>query len=50
LSVRVRDDRDVAEPDVYPLQHSRGIAKTGDKNDPDFEKIVAVLKSFSRAH
>jgi hypothetical protein len=50
LRVRVRDDSDVAEPDVYPLPHSRGIAKTGDKDDPDFEKFVGLLQSFSQVH
>jgi len=49
LRVRIRDDSDVAEPDVYPLRHSRGIAKSGDKDDPDFEKIVGLLKGLSRA-
>lgn len=48
LRVRVRDDSDVAEPDVFPLRHSRGIAKTGDRDDPDFEKIVGLLKGFSQ--
>ena len=48
LRVRVRDDSDVDEPDVYPLRHSRGIVKSGDEDDPDFEKIVGLLKGFSQ--
>jgi hypothetical protein len=47
LKVRVWGAGDVPEPDVYPLRHSRGIVKTGDKDDPDFARIAGLLKSFS---
>jgi hypothetical protein len=50
LRVKVRDDSDLDEPDVYPVRHSRGIVKTGDKDDPDFAKIVDLLRSFAHRH
>ena len=50
LRVKVRDDSDLDEPDVYPLRHFRGIVQTGDKDDPDFAKIVDLLRSFPQGH
>jgi hypothetical protein len=44
LKVQVYRDGDAAVPDVYPIPHMRGIMKTGDKADPDFEKIMTELR------
>jgi hypothetical protein len=43
LEIQVHQDGDLAAPDAYPLPHIRGIVKTGDKADPDFESIMAKL-------
>ena len=48
LEVQVYRDGDAAVPDVYPLPHVRGIVKTGDKADPDFESIMTKLSRAAR--
>src|SRR5262249_54989068 len=48
LEIHIHQDGDVAVPDDYPLSHSRGIVKTGDPSDPDFEKIAAELTRAAR--
>jgi len=48
LEIQIHQDGDVAVPDDYPLSHSRGIVKTGDPSDPDFEKIAAELTRAAR--
>jgi hypothetical protein len=40
----VHRDGDLAEPQVYPQRHARGIVSNGDKADPEFEKIMAQLR------
>lgn len=49
LVVPVHRDGDAVVPDVYPLPHASGIVKTGDKADPDFERIVAQLYRGARS-
>jgi hypothetical protein len=48
LEVRVHTDCDAASPEVYPLPHPKGIVKSGDKEDFQFDKIVAELQKASR--
>jgi hypothetical protein len=45
LEVQVHQDGDTTVPDDYPLPHARGIIKTGDSRDPDFDSIVNQLKA-----
>lgn len=48
LEVRVHPEGEVlVTPEVYPLSHARGIVKNGDADDPDFDRIVALLKAAS---
>ncbi len=48
LEVRVHTDGDAAAPEVYPLPHPKGIVKAGDKEDFQFDNIVAQLQKASR--
>ena len=48
LVVQVHRDGDAVIPDVYPLPHARGIVKTGDNADPDFESIMVQLHKAAR--
>lgn len=48
LEARVRRDEDESRPDEYPLPHERGIMLTGDKSDPDFEKIADDIRRVAR--
>jgi hypothetical protein len=48
LEVHVHNDGDAVSPDMYPLPHGRGIVRTGDGADPDFERIVAQLQRAAR--
>jgi hypothetical protein len=48
LRVRVHRDGEMAVPDAYPQPNAKGIVATGDKADPDFEKIVAQLRNAVR--
>jgi hypothetical protein len=48
LEVRVHADGEAASPEVYPLPHAKGIVKAGDKEDFQFDKIVAQLQKASR--
>jgi hypothetical protein len=48
LEVSVHTDGDAASPEVYPLPHAKGIVKAGDKEDFQFDKIVAQLQKASR--
>jgi hypothetical protein len=48
LEVRVHTDGDAASPEVYPLPHPKGIVKAGDKEDFQFDNIVAQLEKASR--
>ena len=43
LVVQVHRDGDTAVPDVYPAPNARGIVKTGDNADPEFERIMVQL-------
>ncbi len=47
LEVRVHTDDEAASPEVYPLPHPKGIVKSGDKEDFQFDKIVAELQKAS---
>src|SRR5262245_22370377 len=47
LVVTVRDDAEGESPDVYPLPHARGIVKTGDLADPDFDQIIVQLQNVA---
>ena len=48
LEVQVHRDGDAVVPDVYPVPHARGIVKTGDNADPDFESIMVQLHKAAR--
>ena len=48
LAVWVRNERDEGTPDLYPMPHPRGIVKTGDIADPDFDRITAQLQRAVR--
>ncbi len=48
LEVRVHTDGEAASPEVYPLPHPKGIVKAGDKEDFQFDNIVAQLQKESR--
>jgi len=48
LEVKVHTDGDAASPEVYPLPHPKGIVKAGDKEDFQFDNIVAQLQKASR--
>lgn len=48
LEVSVHTDGDAAAPEVYPLPHPKGIVKAGDKEDFQFDNIVAQLQKASR--
>jgi len=48
LEVRVHMDGEAASPEVYPLPHRKGIVKAGDKEDFQFDNIVAQLQKESR--
>jgi hypothetical protein len=48
LEVRVHTDGEAASPEVYPLPHPKGIVKAGDKEDFQFDNIVAQLQKASR--
>ena len=48
LVVQVHRDGDAVVPDVYPLPHARGIVKTGDNADPDFESIMVQLHKVAQ--
>jgi hypothetical protein len=45
MEIQVHQDGDTAVPDDYPVPHVRGVIKTGDRRDPDFDSIVAQLKT-----
>ena len=47
LEVIVHKNNDEASPDVYPLANPKGIVKQGDKDDPNFDKIAAHLRSLN---
>jgi hypothetical protein len=47
LEVRVHTDGDAASPEVYPVPHPKGIVKAGDKEDFQFDNIVAQLQKAS---
>jgi hypothetical protein len=46
LLVRVWAEDNAASWDAYPLPHPRGIIKTGDAADPEFESIAAKLRAY----
>jgi hypothetical protein len=48
LEVRVHTDGEAASPEVYPLPHPKGIVKAGDKEDFQFDRIVARLQIAAR--
>jgi hypothetical protein len=45
LEVSVHTDGDTAAPVAYPIAHPKGIVKSGDQNDPDFDKIAVQLQN-----
>lgn len=47
LEVKVRTNGEAASPDAYPFPHPKGIVKAGDKDDFQFDKIVAQLQKAS---
>jgi hypothetical protein len=47
LEARVHTDGEAASPEVYPLPHPKGIVKSGDKEDFQFDNIVAQLQKVS---
>jgi len=48
LEVRVQTDPDALSPEVYPFPHPKGIVKAGDKEDFQFDTIVARLQMAAR--
>ncbi len=48
LEVSVQMDHNAASPNVYPLPHPKGIVKAGDKEDFQFDSIVARLQIAAR--
>lgn len=48
LEVHVHKDGESSSPDVYPLPNRKGIVKTADKDEPDFDKIAARLQKALR--
>ena len=44
LDIKLLKDGESSTRDSYPLPHARGVVKTGDRSDPNFEKIAAQLR------